>query len=80
MGRHIICCMCTYFSEGSSASGFKVRGASVDFYSPCEKLEPGAKRRGYINLVRCRVQYSGLRFFCHTVVSKFQRSVLDYNV
>jgi hypothetical protein len=53
MGRHIICCICTYSSEGSSASGFKVGGASVDFYSPCEKLEPVAKCRGYINLVRC---------------------------
>jgi len=45
VGRHVICCMCTYTSEGTSASGFKIRGASVDFYSLCEKLEPIAKRR-----------------------------------
>jgi hypothetical protein len=43
----------TYASEGTSTSGFKIRGVSVDFYSPCEKLEPIAKRRGCLNLVRC---------------------------
>jgi hypothetical protein len=73
MGRHVICCMCTCASEGTSASGFKIRGASVDFYSPCEKLEPSAKRRGCVNLVELgamrEVQHCGLRFFFVTLSS-----------
>jgi len=73
--------MCTYASEGTSASGFKIRSAPVDFHSPCDKLEPAAKRHGCINFVRCtKSSIVVLDFFCHTVVSKFQRIVFDHNV